>query len=232
MRPFFALALTTTACTSHTEMRGDWCGTTRAEIHHAGELAEKCDDGDFLACERAETECKRGAAFFCRDHAPAKTATPVELRARFASACDAGKADACVDEAELAVRAGEDPEQLYRRACDRGDSTACFELGSRLSARASVAKDARDWNKAVRPYRLACFKQNVSEACTALEAFRASARSEAGECEAGRAVGGSGEAGTPQWQSVCERAAAMLRAVSQGPADEARADALSRKISR
>ena len=218
MRVLFVLTLT--ACSSHSqEMRGDWCGTTRAEIRWAGELAEKCDAGDFLACERAEAECKRGSAFFCRDHAPAKTATREELRARFASACDAGKADACVDEATLLVRAGEDPEPLYRRACDWGDHTACFELGSRVSARATVAKNAGDWNEAVRLYRLACFKSNVSEACTSLEAFRASARSEAVECESGM-------------DDVCERAAGMLHAASQGPADDARAGALERKISR
>lgn len=218
MRVVFALALA--SCSSHSrEMRGDWCGTTRAELHWAGELAEKCDGGDFLACERAEVECRRGTKFFCRDHAPAKTATPEELRARFASACDAGKADACVDEAELLARAGADPEPVYRRACDWGDHTACFELGSRVSAHATVAKNAGDWNEAVRLYRLACFKHHVSDACTSLEAFRASARSEAGECEAGRG-------------DVCDRAADMLHAASQGPADDARADALKRNISR
>jgi hypothetical protein len=214
------VVLALTACSSHApELRGDWCGTTRAEIAWAGELAEKCDGGDFLACERAEVECKRGSLFFCRTNAPAKTATPVELRARLAPSCDAGKSADCLELAELLVRAGEDPEGPYLRACERGESVACARLGDRISARATAAESAGDWNEAAHLHRLACFKNDVPDECAALEAFRARAKREARECEAGRV-------------DFCERAAGMLRAASQGPADDARANALTRRISR
>jgi hypothetical protein len=215
MRLVFVLALT--ACASHTAIQGE-CGTQRADIAWAGELLTRCDAGDFLACERAKERCDGGTRYFCAEAPPKSTATLPELRARFEVSCKAGKAEACRDEAELATRAGDDPEPFYVRACDWGDSQACWQLGSLFWARGKAADQAGDWKEAGRLFRLACFKHNVSEACSALEYLRADAKHYAIECEAGR-------------DDVCERAAITLHATSQGPADDTRADAIRRKIS-
>jgi len=216
MRYVFALALV--ACSHSTEMRGDWCGTDRAEIRWAGELAEKCGAGDFLACERAEAECKR-SAFFCLQNAPATKSTPEELRARLASSCAAGASDDCVELGDLLERIGEDPESTYEHACERGVTTACSRTGYLVSAHAAEAEKAANWDEAAQLHRLGCFKYNVPDECDALELLRARAKREATECEAGQ-------------HEICELAAAMLHATSQSPADEARADALKRRISR
>jgi hypothetical protein len=214
----FVLALVLVACSSP-EPRGDWCGTTRAEIRWAGELLEKCDGGDFLACERAKTECDRGNKFFCASAPPKTTATPAELRARLASGCNDGHhAQDCFEHAELLERAGENPEASYQRACEWGEQTSCTHVRDRIAARATAAEDAGDWNEAARLHRLGCYKHSSVDACTALEALRARAKREATECEAGRA-------------DFCDRAAGMLHATSQGPVDDARADALKRRIS-
>ena len=217
MRYVFALALA--ACSHTTEMRGDWCGTDRAQIRFAGELAEKCDAGDFLACERSEAECKRGSAFFCREAAPKTMATPEQLRARLASSCANGASDDCIELGDLLERVGEDPESTYKHACERGVTTACSREGYRVSARAAEAEKAADWNEAASLHRLGCFKYNVPDECNALELLRARAKHEATECEAGE-------------HALCMLAAAMLHATSQGPADEERVDALKRRISR
>ena len=144
---------------------------------------------------------------------------PLELRARVASGCDRGQTDDCLEHAELLERAGEDPEPAYQRACDRGEQSACTRVGERVSARATQAENAGDWNEAARLHRLACFKNNVGSECIALEAFRTRAKHEASECEGGQT-------------DVCARAAGMLRAASQGPGDDARADQLQRRFSR
>lgn len=220
MRLVFALVLA--ACSSHqAEMRGDWCGTDRANVRWAGELAEKCDGGNFLACERADKECQRGGygKLFCREGAPAKTSTPLELRARLASGCEKGQSQDCFDHGVLLERAGEKADASFERACEYGDSEGCWRVADLTSAHASEAENAGDWKEAARLRRLGCYKNNLPNECTALEDFRSRARSEALSCEAGSL-------------DVCERAAAMLRATSQGPADDARADALKRKISR
>jgi len=221
MRSVFAvLTLTMVGCSSHTsEMRGDWCGTDRAQIRYAGELLEKCDGGDFLACERADAECNRGNKFFCPNAPPRMVATPLQLRARVTTGCDAGKSEDCMELAQLLERAGEDAEPVYQRECDRGHNDACARVGDRISARAVQAENAGDWTEAARLHRVGCFKDNVGSECTALEAFRKRAKLEADGCEAGQT-------------DVCQRAAGMLRAASQGPSDEARADALERRFSR
>jgi hypothetical protein len=144
--------------------------------------------------------------------APPKTiVTPLELRARLAAGCDRGEARDCFEHGVLLERAGENPDASFARACEHGEHEACWRSDDRTAAHAREAEDAGDWTEAARLYRLGCYKNNVPQECTRLEYLRGRAKSEALECEAG----GS--------RDVCERAATMLRATSQGPADEARA---------
>jgi hypothetical protein len=219
MRPLVALALVACSHASQ-EPRGDWCGTERAEIRYAGELLAKCDAGDFIACDRAKERCAAGGdRFFCAEAPPKSIATPAELRARLASGCRAGDSQDCLEHGELLDRDGDNPQASYQDACDRGLSTGCGRVSELVAKHAREAEDTGDFREAGRLYRLGCYKHNNTDACTALEQFRQRGKHEATECEA-------------YWQrDVCVRAADILRATSQGPADEARAEAIKRRFS-
>jgi hypothetical protein len=249
-------------------MRGDWCGTDRAELHYLGDRAEKCKAGDVFACADARRACRtRGIS--CEGIVPPTTNALLDecvaresdgevcraleedaalsapsLRALFQKGCDDADAESCFHLGLVREHAGEDPEAAYTRACERAAGGACARLGDRTRARGeqvraaelyfqacnhgaahgcdaldAIATDAREletaarYDEEVRLLRAGCFKWQRPSACNALEDFRARARRDGDACESGQS-------------DACERGAAMIRAASQGPADDARAEAL------
>jgi hypothetical protein len=241
-------------------MRGDWCGTDRAELHYLGERAERCKTGDVFACADARRACaKRGISCegivppatnalvdeciereskegeLCRAPEEAAALGAPSLRALYQDGCDHADAESCFHLGLIREHGSEDPDAAYTRACERSVGGACARLGDRTRARgeqvraaelyfqacnhgathgcdaldsiiadASALETAAHYGDAVRLLRAGCFKWLRGGACTALDDFRARAKR--------------------------DRNAAMIRAASQGPADDALADYLDRIV--
>ena len=134
--------------------------------------------------------------------------------AEYARACDRDVGAACARLGDRKRARREDADALFFRACTRGASHGCDVLDERVRAAADLERAGR-YDDAVRVDRLACFKWSRQQGCAELESFRARASGLASLCESGD-------------RSACKRASGMVRAASQGPRDDARADALMR----
>jgi len=224
--------------------RGDFFGCAEARTLCESRGVRACDDlppGDAGLDACVAGEALEGA--WCDASAENAALAAPGLRERLAKAC-ADDVVACWKLGLVDEHGGRDPDASYERACEHGVAPACARRGDRArahgDARANdwslracrggarrgcdaldeLVRGARDderagrWDDVVRIYRLACFAWSRSDACDALDDFRARARREAMVCESGE-------------HEACGRASAMIRAASQGPRDDARADALS-----